>query len=135
MHCVGPFLAKDIQLLEKVQTFAAKVCTKQWNWSYEELLHTLQLPSLQVRRKRMKLVLLYKYINNMAYFSEPPIVQCYSTRASHSHHLHYLSGHTCQYLSSFFPQSVRMWNELPASLPCCNSISILLNVVYVNILL
>ena len=121
-----PFLQKDIQLLEKVQTFAEKVCTKQWNWSYEELLHTLQLPSLQVRRKRMKLVLLYKYTNNMAYFSEPPLVQhqlYYSTPASHSHHLHYLSVHTCRYLSSFFPQSVRMWNELPASLPCCNSIS------------
>ena len=96
-----PFLQKHIQLLEKVQKFAAKVCTKQWHWSYEELLHTLQLPSLQVRRKRMKLVLLYKYINNMAYFTEPTLVQrqlYYSTRASHSHHLHYLSGHTCQYL-------------------------------------
>ena len=68
-----PFLQKDIQLLEKVQKFAAKVCTKQWNWSYEELLHTLQLPSLQERCKRMKLVLLYKYIDNMAYFSEPPL--------------------------------------------------------------
>ena len=55
-----PFLQKDIQLLEEVQKFGAKVCkAKQWNWSYEELLHTLQLPSLQVRRKRMKLVLLY----------------------------------------------------------------------------
>ena len=43
MHCVGPFFAKDIQLLEKVQKCAAKVCTKQWNWSYEELLHTIQL--------------------------------------------------------------------------------------------
>jgi len=65
-------------------------------------------------------------LTTWAYFSEPPLVQhqvYYSTRASHSRHLHYLSGHTCQYLSSFFPQSVRMWNELPASLPCCNSIS------------
>ena len=121
------FLQKDIQLLEKVQTFAAKVCTKQWNWSYEELLHTLQLLSLQVRRKRMKLILLYKYINNMAYFSEPPLVQhqmYYSTRASHSHHLHYLIvGIPANTFLLFFLQSVRMWNELPASLPCCNSIS------------
>ena len=116
-----PFLQKDIQLLEKVQKYAAKVCTKQWNWSYEELLHTLLLPTLQVRHKIMKLILLYKYINNLAYFSEPPLVQrqlCYLTRASHSCHLQYLNGHTCQYIFSFFPHSVRMWNELPASLPC-----------------
>ena len=103
-----------------------KVCTKQWNWSYEELLHTLLLPTLQMRCKIMKLLLLYKYVNNLAYFSEPPLVQrqlCYLTRASHSCHLQYLNGHTCQYLFSFFPHSVRMWNELPGSLPCCNSVS------------
>ena len=112
---------------------AAKVCKKQWKWSYEELLHTL-LPSLQVRRKRMKLILLYRDINNMAYFSEPPLVQrqmCHSTRASHSH---YLSGHACQYLSSFFPnQYICRMNYLPPFNVV--TLSLLLNAVYVSILL
>ena len=90
--------------------FAAKVCTKQWNWSYEELLHTLQPPSLQVRHKRMKLV---KYINNMAYFSEPPLVQrqmCYSTRVSHSIICIVFVGMPMLFFH-FFPQTVYTYVE------------------------
>ena len=35
----------------------------------------------------------------------------------------------------YFPQSVRMWNELPASLPCCHYISTFKRCLYVYLLL
>ena len=44
-----PFLRKDIELLEGVQKFGLKVCTKSWNCSYEELLDQSRLPTLQSR--------------------------------------------------------------------------------------
>ena len=41
-----PFLKKDIALLEDVQKFALRVCTKSWDTSYSDLLLTSHLPSL-----------------------------------------------------------------------------------------
>ena len=50
-----PHLQRDIQLLEGVQTFACRMYTKAWKAGYEELLSTLQLPSLSNRRLFLKL--------------------------------------------------------------------------------
>ena len=44
-----PFLKKDIDLLEDVQKFGLRVCTKTWNGDYEELLVQSNLPTLQAR--------------------------------------------------------------------------------------
>jgi len=43
-----PHLDKDIKLIEKVQKFASRVCLKQWNSSYSDMLN---IPSLKDRRK------------------------------------------------------------------------------------
>ena len=45
-----PYLQKDIKLLEGVQKFALRVCTKNYDNSYEDLLDTFQLPELSTRR-------------------------------------------------------------------------------------
>ena len=46
----SPHLHKDITILEKIQQFASKMCTKIWNCSYNDLLYRLQLPTLAQRR-------------------------------------------------------------------------------------
>ena len=38
-----PYLKRDIDLLESVQKFALRVCSKQWNASYLALCNTLPL--------------------------------------------------------------------------------------------
>ena len=101
-----PFLLKDIHLLEGVQKFACKVCLKHWDWDYAEMLNLLNLPELQTRRKLLKLSLLYKFVNNLAFFPEAPLDHrdiYYSTRNSHSLSFSNLHGRTYQYLHSFFP--------------------------------
>ena len=117
----GTLSCRKIQLLEKVQKYAANVCTKQWNWSYEELQLFIYsssnccilynyIPTLQVRCKIMKLILLYKY-NNMVYFSEQPLPQhqpCYLTCASHRCHLQYLNGHIANIFLHFSPFSMHV---------------------------
>ena len=50
-----PFLKKDISLLEDVQKFALRVCTKSWDTNYSDLLVKTHLPSLQARRQQTKL--------------------------------------------------------------------------------
>ena len=66
------FLSKDIELLESVQKFASKVCTKQWREPYNSLRTSLKLPLLKERRVVLKLSVLYKYLNGLAVM--PPIL-------------------------------------------------------------
>ena len=40
-----PFLKKDINVLEGVQEFALRVCTKSWDLTYDALLSETHLPS------------------------------------------------------------------------------------------
>ena len=58
-------LVKD---LENVQKLATKICLKRWHMSYEEMVHAMQIPTLQFQRSYMKLVFLFKIVNDMAYF-------------------------------------------------------------------
>ena len=41
-----PYLVKDIVAVENVQKFALRVCSKQWNSSYDALLNALTVPTL-----------------------------------------------------------------------------------------
>ena len=58
----NPHLQRDIQMLERTQKFACRMCIKTWNAGYEELQNTLQLPSLSNRRLFHKLCTIFKVI-------------------------------------------------------------------------
>ena len=45
----SPYTVKDIQILEKVQKFAIRICSQNYQFCYEELLK-LNIPSLEHRR-------------------------------------------------------------------------------------
>ena len=45
-----PHLYKDISSLENIQKFALRVCCKNWNMGYSELLDLCKVPSLENRR-------------------------------------------------------------------------------------
>ena len=55
----SPYMVKDIQLLEKVQRFALRICSCNYNLSYEELLDLCKIPSLQNRRSFLSLCTFY----------------------------------------------------------------------------
>ena len=50
-----PYLTRDQSLLENVQKFACKVCLKDWQKEYDELLDTLRIPRLETRQKALRL--------------------------------------------------------------------------------
>ena len=52
--------------LHTVQRFARRICLKTRNYSYKDMLLTLELPSLQNRRRYLKLCMLYKLYYNVS---------------------------------------------------------------------
>ena len=48
-----PHLSKNVSSIERVQRFALKVCTKQWNSNYDDLLTLTGLPRLSERCKQI----------------------------------------------------------------------------------
>ena len=85
-----PFLKKDVELLEDVQRFGLRMCTKTWSSDYGELLVQSNLLTLQARRQQSKLCQLYKIINGTAFFPGAPTQTrqfLYSSRTVHSHSL------------------------------------------------
>ena len=55
----NPYLAMDINSLESVQRFALKVCLKQWNTPYCQLLNQSRLSDLSTCRKHLSLCYFY----------------------------------------------------------------------------
>lgn len=82
-----PILKKDIELIENIQNFTLKVCTKSWDANYSSSLETSGLPSLESRKVSAKLCSLYKIINGLTFCPGAPVqdrVLCYSSRTVHS---------------------------------------------------
>ena len=65
-----PCSSVNALLLERVQSFGLRVCSKEWSASSASLLHCFQLPSLSTRRLRLKLLLDFKFLNQYTYL--PP---------------------------------------------------------------
>jgi len=108
--------AKDIQLLEGVQKFAAKVISiaKNWDMEYLEMLYMLDLPELVIRRKISKLTFLLKLSTNLL-LPRGPTHTTYTPLPVHSAPYRQLHGRTYQYLFSFFPHAISLWNNLPSN--------------------
>ena len=122
---VDPHLIKDRKVLEDVQKFACRVCTK--NWHTDNQIHTLldglHIPTLEARRKAMRLCFLYKLIDNNTQILPTSQRNCpYTTRSTHSRQLENISCHSSQNLNSYFPQTITDWNNLPASIVSCQNI-------------
>ena len=110
-----PFLAKDISRLEQVQKFAAKICCRSWSGErshYNNMLESLSIPTLEKRRKELKLRALHCFIYGKSFL--PPgkvnhFAPSYRTRYAPSLSVPY--ARTNSYYHSFFPSTLRYWNS------------------------
>ena len=84
------------------------------------MLDRLQIPRLDARRKALRLCLLYKLIDrNNSIPQITPInwqSRPYETRYTHSRQLSNLTGHSSQFLNSFFPCTINEWNNLSSDI-------------------
>ena len=118
-----PHHQSDIQKLEMVQHRAARFVTnKPWthnnNDSVTKMSYDLKWPSLQSRRKYLRLILLFKIINHLLliphhYF--PPPAKLNSTRANHPLKFYHYQPSNDTYRFLFLPRTVLDWNKLPIS--------------------
>ena len=102
---------------ENIQKFALRVCCKNWNLGYSELLDVCKVPSLKNRRLYLKLSHMFKIVNNLRYFPPEIVVQIstvpYSSRPSL---LQQPFCRTSAFAHSFVPDTIRKWNCLPIEL-------------------
>ena len=109
-----PYLAKDIQSLEQTQKFALRMCFRDWSCPYQELLVQAETPSLAERRERAKLCHLYKIVHGLTDCQSAPVQvksPAYNTRQVTDFTLENIRTNTSQFLYSFFPHSISLWNS------------------------
>ena len=120
-----PHLQKDINKLEKLQTFALRMCTKYWTADYDSLLTTCNLPSLKKRRLFLKLSFLYQLFNDLVIFPSYSVSHRearLNTRSANSVRLVRLFSRTDSYKRSFFPDAIYHWNQLPPDIKSASSL-------------
>ena len=112
-----PFHLNNIQL-EKVQCRAAIRYS-----SVSAMIDHLSWPSLEVRQKISRLQTLYNIINEHYSLAIPPhfISMGRSTRLYHPSHYFFPNARTYSYQQSFYPRSIKDWNNLPSYLIECDS--------------
>ena len=121
-----PYLAKDTEALEKVQRFGLRMCLKKWNLEQEQLLLASNVLSLSDRRAHAKLSHLYKIMNELADYPGAPLlhrVHHYNARQANPRQLVPQRARTLQFQRSFFPDTIKRWNSLPAETMSSSSLS------------
>ena len=112
--------------LENVQKFPLKMFMRCWDSNYETLLAATQLLTLEKRRTKASLCHLFKIINKLTHYPDPPIMQWefhYITRSSAPNRLIVPHSNTAYRQRSFFPSAIAPWNQLPNKAKSCNTIN------------
>jgi len=115
-----PYTIKDSNQLEKVQRSAARWALSNYDWRYSvtSMLENLNWPTLKHRRKIARLQIFYKSIYNLTALEIPSyyITTTRLTRRCHDRHFILPTSQTDSYKSSFFPSTIRDWNDLPTTI-------------------
>ena len=114
--------------LEQIQHFALKIISKSWTTDYSSLLFSLGLLSLKHRRKKHKIMLIFKLKNNLSHTILSPLKPVPPpVRFTRYHSIFNFSPIFCKtstYFNSFFPSAIKSWNSLPESVKSCFSFSL-----------
>ena len=115
-----PHTTVNIRRLESVQRHAARFCLNDFSCytSVTSMLSTLNLPSLQSRRKTAKLIILYKIINGDLHIPSNLLIP--NPRDSRKGYFTQLQSQTDSYKFSFFPTAIKLWNSLLPVINSCN---------------
>ena len=94
--------------------------------SVTAMLHKLQWQSLQQRRAQSRIIFLHRVIYNLV---DIPVVNylspLYTTSRGHDMRFVIPSSNIQSHAYSFFPRTIRTWNNLPASLVHSNQVVVL----------
>lgn len=116
-----PYTKKDIEKLERIQRKAVRFIFGKYRRldSPSLLMQQHKIPTLAIRRKINRLLLLHKFLSSKVPFKLPDCIQKATTRRTR-HTTQYtlapIFAKTNSYQNSFFPKTVNEWNKLPPSI-------------------
>lgn len=116
----NPYQQDHIKQLEMVQRRAARFTLNRYHntSSVTSMLDHLGWESLESRRTKNQLTIMYKIVHNLVDIPASPYLTLMksTTRSAHSYKFQAYSASTDTFKYSFFPRTVRIWNQLPASI-------------------
>ena len=126
-----PYHIGDIRKIESVQaTFTRLVCRKlniKYN-NYEHRLSILNLDTLEIRRIKYDLILIFKILHNLLdlqfdnFFTISPTLKLYQLRR-HTMHLHKPKSPGTLIRANFFSyRTINTWNQLPSDVVMSDSL-------------
>ena len=108
-----------VRRLEKVNRIHYKL-----QRSVTEMLDKLDLPSLEQRRKKQRLTMMFKIVHGLVAVPSSHLVQADSrTRANHIYKFRTISSSSAAYKNSFFPRTRPQWNSLDKDTAEASSLS------------
>ena len=110
-----PHHLKDINAVDRVQKFAAKVITCEWKSDYPTLCSKLNWQTLSTRRKIQKLKVCFNIMNNLSIIPPSTFIPHPHPSPRHPHSKVLFIPYTSTYAHkfSFFVDVIPLWNSLP----------------------
>ena len=113
--------------IEKIQRRAARWFINDYSRysSVKSMLQQLQWPTLEERRNKSRLSLLYKAKNNLIALEIPSYYQQRHDETRLHHQSSYILPYirTSSHINSFYPKTINQWNALPAHAISSNSLT------------
>ena len=116
----NPHHKKYISMLDMVQRRAARFVKYDYHRrsSVTSMLDDMKWESLECRRTRADIVMLYKIHHGMVAIPAPSVLVPHARFLPESpHRFQPIYASTDAYMYSFYPRTVRIWNELPSCIP------------------
>ena len=119
-----PHTQANIQKLEGVQRRAARFVTGNHNPtdSVTAMIDELGWESLQTRRQRAKLTMMFRISHSLVAISQSPLQHLGAATRGHQQRYRIPYCRTSVYKESFFPSSIRLWNALPDNITAVDSL-------------
>ena len=93
----SPLKVGEVNSIEGVQKFALRMCAKNWDANYEELLQLASVPNMQQRRVYLVLCSMFRIIHGLFYFYFIVAMTFRVTRSSNPHSFICPFARTCYY--------------------------------------
>ena len=111
----GPHYQTDIVKVERVQRRVTKLISVMKDIPYQERLKALNLPSLQYRRKRGNMIVMYKIINGIVRIDSNKLLSLRTNTRTRGHNRKIFKEHATKLcrINNFTQKSTNDWNSLP----------------------
>ena len=113
----SPYQLTLINKIELVQHRSARFILNNYERysSVTNMLSQLDLPTLAMRRTCNHIIMMFKILKNAVHIPVEPPIFTFSTLGTrgHSHKLNQLHTRINSYAASFFPDAIKLWNNLP----------------------